>query len=107
MFFRDIADGVRCNDPGIGDENVEPSLLVSNRREEVTEAVDVGNIAVDRPRTRPKLLRGGFKFLSAATRDVDTRAFLDKAFRDRETDAARSACDDGDLGFQPAHVFLA
>ena len=97
VLGRDVLERHGLDEPGAGDDDVEPALLGPDRRKETIEIVQVGQIALHRGHLvtdcRDRLVQLGLP----PAGDEHVAALRHEPLRDRQADPAAAAGDHRDL----------
>jgi hypothetical protein len=102
-LFGDLAErGIFC-DPGIGEYDVEPALVVLDRREDAVEIVEPLDVALQGSDVLADVLGGCGQLRLAAPGYEDKSPFSDKSLRCRQPDPTATAGDESNLAIELVH----
>src|ERR1700720_1147387 len=100
MLFGDSPQGNKFANAGVGENNIDCPLHVSDGLVKTIEVGQFGNVALNSINVGTDCLHGLVKFLRATARDEDIGALFDEKLRRRKSNPFWPAGDDGGLAFE-------
>src|SRR5580693_5799662 len=100
MFFGDVGEGDEFANTGVGENNIDSSLHLSDCLVEKVKIGHLGNVALNTGRIGADCLQGLIELLLAAPRDEHISTFIDEQLCGCQPNPFCSASDDGDLAFE-------
>src|SRR6202020_2625826 len=101
----DLAERKRASRPGIGEDNVEGSVLGLHRRVESVEVGQIGDRALYCAGIRPEVGQSGVELCLPAAKDEDEGALLDEALCCGAANAGSATGDDCNFSFKLSHNY--
>src|SRR6266478_2625025 len=100
MLFGDGPKGNKFTNAGVGENNIDSPLHVSDGLVKTIKVSQLGNVSLNSRNVGADCLHGLVKFLLTAARDEDIGTLFDEKFCRSQSNPFCSAGDDGDLAFE-------
>src|SRR3982074_3756941 len=100
MLFGDGPKGNKFANAGVGENNIDSPLPLSDGLVKTIKVSQLGNVSLNSRNVGADCLHGLVKFLLAAARDEDIRTLFDKKLCRSEPNPFCAAGDDSDLTFE-------
>src|SRR3977135_1527486 len=100
MLFSDLPKGNKFAHAGVGENNIDSPLHLSNRPVKTIKVGQLGNVSLNSRNVGADCLHGLVEFLLAAARDEDIGALFDEPFCSRQPNSFCPAGDDSGLAFE-------
>src|SRR5882724_10886441 len=100
MLFGDGPKGNKFANAGVGENNIDSPLHLSNRLVKTIEVSQLGNVSLNSRNVGADCLHGLVEFLLAAARDEDIGTLLDEKLCRSQPNPFCPSGNDGDLAFE-------
>src|SRR5260221_6174310 len=100
MLFGDGRKGNKFGNAGVGENNIDSPLHLSDGLVETIKVSQLGNVSLNSRNVGADCLHSLVEFLLAAARDEDIGTLFDEKFCSGQPNPFGSAGDDGDLAFE-------
>src|SRR2546422_1743093 len=100
MLFGDGPKGNKFANAGVGENNIDSPLHLSNRLVKTIKVSQLGNVSLNSRNVGADCLHGVVEFLLAAARDEDIGALFDEELCRSQSNPFCAAGDDGGLAFE-------
>src|SRR5260221_12706652 len=100
MLFGDGPKGNKFAHAGVGENNIDSSLHLSDGLVKTIKDSQLGNVSLNSRNVGADCLHGLVEFLLAAARDEDVGTLFDEELRRSQSNPFCSAGDDGGLAFE-------
>src|SRR5712672_2582448 len=100
MRFGDGSKGNKFGSAGVGENNIDSPLHLSDRLVKTIKISQLASVSLNSINVGTDCLRGLVKFLRATARDEDIGALFDEKLRRSKSNPFCPAGDDSDLAFE-------
>src|SRR6202047_5426383 len=100
MLFGDGPKGNKFANAGVGEDNIDSPLYLSDRLVKTIKVSQLGNVSLNAGNIGADGLHGLVEFLLAAARNEDIGTLFDEPFCRRQPNPVCPAGDDGGLAFE-------
>src|SRR6266404_5292042 len=100
MLCGDGRNGNKFANAGVGEDNIDSPLHLSDGLVQTIKVSQLGNVSLNSRNVSADCLHGLVEFLLAAARDEDIGTLFDEKFCSGQPDPFCPACDDGGLAFE-------
>src|SRR6202140_4353117 len=100
MLFSDLPKGNKFAHAGVGENNIDSPLHLSDGLVKTIKVSQLGNVSLNSRNVGADCLHGLVEFLLAPARDEDIGTFFDEKLCRSQSNPFRSACDESDLVFK-------
>src|SRR6267143_1296372 len=100
MLFSDLPKGNKFAHAGVGENNIDSPLHLSNRLVKTIKVGQLGNVSLNSRNVGADCLHGLVEFLLAAARDEDIGTLFDEELCRSQSNPFCPAGDDSDLAFE-------
>src|SRR2546426_5551043 len=106
MFLGDGPKGNKFADAGVGENNIDSPLHLSNRLVKTIKVSQLGNVSVNSRNVGAVCLHGLVEFLRAAPGDEDIGTLVEEKFSSSQPNPFCTAGDEGGLARKPFGHYL-
>src|SRR5229473_7268306 len=100
MLFGDCPKGNKFANAGVGENNIDSPLRLSDGLVKTVKVGQFGNVSLHPRNVGTDCLHGLVEFLLAAARDKDIGTFFDEKLCRSQSNPFGAACDESDLVFK-------
>src|SRR5216683_3618668 len=100
MLFADGPKGNKFANAGVGENNIDSSLYLSDGLVKTIKVSQLGNVSLNSRHVGADCLHGLVEFFLAAARDEDIGTLFDEPLCSSQPNPFRPAGDDGGLAFE-------